>query len=142
MLPGLLSADLCSLRAGVDRLCVSVTWRCTRGPGKGEGGGGSEDELTVDPSSMWFGRTVIRSAHSLAYQQAQRLIEGSPPDVPGREGEHARSRRRPLPQLLLQQQREQQRPTHLSTGAAVPERLYEPLRCALRVLASLARSQK
>ena len=41
MLPGLLTADLCSLKGGVDRLAFSVTWEFEHvGEGEEEGGGG------------------------------------------------------------------------------------------------------
>lgn len=47
MLPGLLSADLCSLHGGIDRLAVSAIWIL------------SSDLKEV--KSTWFGRTVIRN---------------------------------------------------------------------------------
>ena len=45
MLPALLSEQLCSLRAGTDRLAVSVVW--TLSP-------------DLDVKDVWFGRTIIR----------------------------------------------------------------------------------
>jgi DIS3-like exonuclease 1 len=47
MLPALLSSNLCSLHAGVDRLAVSVIWTL------------SADIGSV--KSIWYGRTVIRN---------------------------------------------------------------------------------
>ena len=47
MLPSLLSEHLCSLRAGQDRLAVSVLW--TLGP-------------QLEVLDVWFGRTIIRWA--------------------------------------------------------------------------------
>lgn len=47
MLPSLLSEQLCSLRAGVDRCAVSVLWTLNA-------------DLSVE--SIWFGRCVIRFA--------------------------------------------------------------------------------
>jgi exoribonuclease R len=47
MLPALLSSNLCSLHAGVDRLAVSIIWTL------------SADFRVV--KSTWYGRTVIRN---------------------------------------------------------------------------------
>ncbi len=60
MLPHALSSDLCSLRPGVDRGCVSV---CT--------------DIAEDGSIVRarFARTIIRSARRLTYDQVDRLIE-------------------------------------------------------------------
>lgn len=59
MLPEALSSDLCSLRAGVDRLAFSVLAR-------------------LDSDGNMLGhklvRSVIRSRHKLAYEQAQQVI--------------------------------------------------------------------
>ncbi|KAJ2767011.1 hypothetical protein IWQ57_004127, partial [Coemansia nantahalensis] len=62
MLPAVLCEDLCSLGPGVDRLAFSVLWE-------------------MDPASgavcaTWFGRSVIRSACKLSYDDAQAAIEG------------------------------------------------------------------
>ena len=56
MLPAELSADRCSLRAGADRLAVSLAL----GPGR---------EVTAH-------RTLIRSDHTLTYPQAQAILDG------------------------------------------------------------------
>ncbi|XP_077988799.1 DIS3-like exonuclease 1 [Glandiceps talaboti] len=61
MLPGILSADLCSLIGGVDRYAVSVLWEL-----------GSNYEVL----DVWFGRTVIRSAYKMFYEAAQALHDG------------------------------------------------------------------
>jgi len=61
MLPAELSADRCSLRAGADRLAVSLAL----GPGR---------EVTAH-------RTLIRSDHSLTYPQAQAILDGAPAPV-------------------------------------------------------------
>uniref|UniRef100_A0A1I8HB46 DIS3-like exonuclease 1 n=1 Tax=Macrostomum lignano TaxID=282301 RepID=A0A1I8HB46_9PLAT len=72
MLPLLLSGNLCSLWSQVDRYAVSVIW-----------------ELTPDTEvvSVWYGRTVIRSAYKLFYEMAQRIHDGEAmetavPDIP------------------------------------------------------------
>jgi DIS3-like exonuclease 1 len=66
MLPEVLSAHLCSLRADVDRYAMSAMF-----------------EFDVDDAMAlrrtWFGRTVIRSSNALAYGDAQLLLERSPP---------------------------------------------------------------
>ncbi len=61
MLPEALSSDLCSLRENVDRLAMSVIARVDR-----EG----------DVQAYQLVRSVIRSRHKLAYEQAQEVIEG------------------------------------------------------------------
>ena len=66
MLPAELSADRCSLRAGADRLAVSLAL----GPGR---------EVTAH-------RTLIRSDHSLTYPQAQAILDGAPAPVAARGG--------------------------------------------------------
>jgi ribonuclease R len=61
MLPEALSGDACSLRAGVDRLAVSVF-------------------LTLDVSGavleQSFARSVIRSAHRFSYEEVQEVLDG------------------------------------------------------------------
>lgn len=61
MLPEALSSDLCSLRANEDRLAMSVIARLD------EDGNLTQHRLV---------RSVIRSRHKLAYEQAQEVIEG------------------------------------------------------------------
>ena len=68
MLPSVLSENLCSLRARVDRFAMSVLWEFTPG-------------LRLLPDRTWMGRTVIRSSHALTYYQAQRLIDGKHADL-------------------------------------------------------------
>jgi ribonuclease R len=64
MLPELLSADLCSLRPGQDRRCVTV-------------------ELLFDadlqPGEPLFYRSVIRSRERLTYSQVERILAGEEP---------------------------------------------------------------
>ena len=60
MLPGLLTADLCSLREKVDRLCFSVIWEMT-----------PEGEIV----GTEFHKAIIRSRASLTYAAAQNMIE-------------------------------------------------------------------
>ncbi|EZG48223.1 RNB-like protein [Gregarina niphandrodes] len=62
MLPKLLSADLCSLRSGRDRLCFSVFW-----------------EMTPDAKIVRtkFFKTVIHSVAAFTYEQAQKIIDGT-----------------------------------------------------------------
>lgn len=61
MLPGILSANLCSLVSGVDRYAVSVIWELTP---------------TYEVKDVWYGRTVIRSQYKLFYELAQAIHEG------------------------------------------------------------------
>ncbi|KAI8866480.1 RNB-domain-containing protein [Ramicandelaber brevisporus] len=64
MLPVVLSENLCSLRGGQDRFAVSVMWTF-----------GDIHQLDVDSADVWFGRTIIRSACEMAYEQAQLLLD-------------------------------------------------------------------
>jgi DIS3-like exonuclease 1 len=57
MLPGVLSANLCSLLGGVERYAVSVTWEL--------------HPTTFKVRRVWYGRSVIRSAYKLCYEDAQ-----------------------------------------------------------------------
>uniref|UniRef100_A0A3Q2Q5J1 DIS3-like exonuclease 1 n=1 Tax=Fundulus heteroclitus TaxID=8078 RepID=A0A3Q2Q5J1_FUNHE len=68
MLPGVLSADLCSLLGGVDRYAVSVLWEL--------------DAQSLAVTSVWFGRTLIRSSYQLHYELAQALLNGEEAEVP------------------------------------------------------------
>ncbi|KAI8643833.1 hypothetical protein BD408DRAFT_341610 [Parasitella parasitica] len=61
MLPPLLCEELCSLNPGVERLAFSVIWKMDK---KGK------------PVETWFGKTIIKSCAKLAYEDAQRVIEG------------------------------------------------------------------
>ena len=61
MLPEALSSDLCSLRENEDRMAFSVIARL-------------DEEGTLLQSRL--SRTVIRSRHKLAYEQAQAVIDG------------------------------------------------------------------
>ncbi|KAJ2661819.1 hypothetical protein IWW48_002213 [Coemansia sp. RSA 1200] len=63
MIPEILSERICSLRGGQDRFAVSVIW--TLDP---------ENEYSAE--SVWFGRTLIRSACEMYYEQAQDLLDG------------------------------------------------------------------
>ena len=60
MLPGLLTTELCSLRAGVDRFAFSVLITMT---------------LDADVVDARFCRSIIHSKAALAYSQAQLLID-------------------------------------------------------------------
>ncbi|HEX6064185.1 MAG TPA: ribonuclease R [Longimicrobiales bacterium] len=62
MLPDPLSSDLCSLKADVDRLAMSVMVRMD-----GQG----------NIVAHKLARTVMRSRHKLAYEQAQAVIDGT-----------------------------------------------------------------
>jgi DIS3-like exonuclease 1 len=64
MLPSVLSADLCSLHANVDRLAMSVFWEL------------DPETFEILPEKTWYGRTIIRSCASMTYEQAHRLIQG------------------------------------------------------------------
>ena len=61
MLPPALSEQLCSLNPGEDRLAFSVIFTVNK------------DAKIL---KKWFGKTIIRSAAKLAYQDAQNVIEG------------------------------------------------------------------
>ncbi|THV08492.1 RNB-domain-containing protein [Dendrothele bispora CBS 962.96] len=61
MLPPALSEQLCSLVPGQDRLAFSAIFTMTK------------DAKVV---RKWFGKTVIKSAAQLSYQDAQNVIEG------------------------------------------------------------------
>jgi exosome complex exonuclease DIS3/RRP44 len=60
MLPGLLTADLCSLREKVDRLCFSVIWEMNK-----------NGEIVKTE----FHKAVIKSRASLTYAAAQSMID-------------------------------------------------------------------
>ncbi|KAJ7420904.1 hypothetical protein WISP_45979 [Willisornis vidua] len=64
MLPHVLSADLCSLRSGVDRYAVSVLWELQEG--------------SLEVLRVRYRRTIIRSAYKLEYETAQALLDGAP----------------------------------------------------------------
>ncbi len=68
MLPETLSADLCSLMVGEDRACLAVRMTFDR---------------TGARRAHRFERGLMRSAASLAYEQAQAAIDGTPDDVTG-----------------------------------------------------------
>ncbi|KAG0371977.1 DIS3 mitotic control [Mortierella sp. AD032] len=61
MLPKVLSEQLCSLRHHVDRYAMSVMWTL-------------DSEANV--LTAWYGRSVIRSACEMEYEQAQGLLNG------------------------------------------------------------------
>ncbi|KAF8529132.1 SSD1 protein [Hysterangium stoloniferum] len=61
MLPPALSEQLCSLRAGEDRLTFSIIFTMT-------------DDARV--LKKWFGKTIIKSAAQLAYKNVQNVIDG------------------------------------------------------------------
>jgi exoribonuclease R len=71
MLPRLLSENVCSLRARVDRFAVSVLWELIRRP---DSNGTPQFEILQDRT--WIGRTIIRSTHALTYEQGKRLVAG------------------------------------------------------------------
>ncbi|KAF8314752.1 RNB-domain-containing protein [Clavulina sp. PMI_390] len=61
MLPPALTEEICSLAPGQERLAFSVVFTM------------SEDARII---KKWFGRTVIKSAAQLSYQDAQAVIDG------------------------------------------------------------------
>ncbi|KAJ2364998.1 hypothetical protein H4S02_003798, partial [Coemansia sp. RSA 2611] len=61
MIPEVLSERVCSLRGSCDRLAVSVIWNM---------------DADYNVTGTWFGRTVIRSACEMHYEQAQALLDG------------------------------------------------------------------
>lgn len=62
MLPGILSANLCSLVSGVDRYAVSVIW---------------ELDKKYEVVTVWYGKTIIRSQYKLFYELAQLIHDGA-----------------------------------------------------------------
>ncbi|KAJ2834731.1 hypothetical protein FBU31_001736 [Coemansia sp. 'formosensis'] len=62
MIPEVLSEQVCSLRGLKDRYAVSVIW---------------DLDSEYNATKMWFGRTLIRSACEMYYEQAQALLDGS-----------------------------------------------------------------
>ncbi|KAI9247989.1 hypothetical protein BDA99DRAFT_446548 [Phascolomyces articulosus] len=69
MLPETLCQDLCSLKAGEDRLAFSVIWRMDK------------EANVIDTS---FFKTIIRSNAQLSYEDAQNVLEGGhlDPSIP------------------------------------------------------------
>ena len=65
MLPGLLTADLCSLKGDLDRFAFSVLWEVS-----------PEAEII----NVEFRKSIIHSIAALTYQQAQNLID-KPDDI-------------------------------------------------------------
>ena len=63
MLPSVLSSNICSLLGGVDRYAVSVLWEL--------------DPASYNVVSVWYGRTLVRSAYKLHYEAAQDIIDGA-----------------------------------------------------------------
>ncbi|KAJ1865089.1 hypothetical protein LPJ73_000113 [Coemansia sp. RSA 2703] len=61
MIPEVLSEHVCSLHENVDRLAVSVIWQL---------------DSNLHVRDVWFGRSVIRSACELSYEQAQAMLDG------------------------------------------------------------------
>lgn len=61
MLPGILSANLCSLISGVDRYAMSVIW---------------ELDKNFEVVDVWYGKTIIRSRYKLFYEMAQAMHDG------------------------------------------------------------------
>ncbi len=77
MLPPLLSSDVCSLQGGRDRLAVSAIFILDE-----EEDGTFSFPVHSDGSLIcWFGRTVIRSACALTYQQAAGLMATNGADI-------------------------------------------------------------
>ncbi|KAJ2653200.1 hypothetical protein IWW40_000566 [Coemansia sp. RSA 1250] len=61
MIPEILSERICSLRGNCDRLAVSVMWSL---------------DSSYKVTRTWYGRTVVRSACEMFYEQAQALLDG------------------------------------------------------------------
>ncbi|KAJ2462478.1 hypothetical protein GGI03_004444 [Coemansia sp. RSA 2337] len=62
MIPEILSEQVCSLRGLKDRYAVSVIW---------------DLDSEYNATGVWFGRTLIRSACEMYYEQAQALLDGA-----------------------------------------------------------------
>ena len=78
MLPRSVAEAVCSLRARVDRLTVSVMWELAPVTAGGE--------VDYEVVAVWAGRTLIRNGNALTYQQAAALIDGrdAPPMLTAR----------------------------------------------------------
>lgn len=61
MLPEKLSNQVCSLRPNEEKLCYSIVF---------------EMDDNADIHDQWIGRTIIKSDKRLAYEEAQKIIEG------------------------------------------------------------------
>lgn len=61
MIPEVLSEQICSLRGNKDRYAVSVMW---------------DLDEKFNATNVWFGRTLIRSACEMYYEQAQAMLDG------------------------------------------------------------------
>ncbi|CAM9119012.1 unnamed protein product [Ectocarpus fasciculatus] len=75
MLPPLISSDIASLHGGKERLAMTVLWELT------------DFTFDIPEDPCWCGRSVIKSAAAMTYEQADKLItSGSifdePQDVP------------------------------------------------------------
>ena len=93
MLPSLLSSDICSLHANVDRLAVTVFWKFRVTDRKGRNVNQYADYLKLDKDGdIVFTllddgsccvdnicRTIIRSVAALTYEQGDRLVSGLDP---------------------------------------------------------------
>lgn len=84
MLPSVLSERVCSLRHHVDRYAVSVIWTLDK------------NYKVVD---TWFGRSVIRSACEMEYEQAQELLNGAD-TVPGLDNKLAKRLKKSIVKLV------------------------------------------
>lgn len=71
MLPEKLSNKLCSLRANEDKLCYSAVF---------------ELDAKAHVLSSWIGRTIIRSASRMSYEEAQAVLDGVPDVVTAQSG--------------------------------------------------------
>jgi ribonuclease R len=74
MLPALLSSDVCSLKPGVERKCVTVEMIFARS--EEDDGGGQEGDGGIEPLKTRFYRSTILSRHRLTYNQVDDLFEG------------------------------------------------------------------
>lgn len=63
MLPGLLTTDICSLRANVDRFAFSVLWEL------------KASDTSIEVVNVRFAKTVINSKAALSYDEAQALLD-------------------------------------------------------------------
>ena len=139
MLPPAISGDAASLHGGCDRWAVSTLWTLSlrRVDGKPlptddtglqgllvgavDGTGPTvvfDDPYSADAASIKMGRSLIRNAAAMTYDQAARLIDGDAPNTD-------------LPPLASS--------SALVAGHAVPRALWDGLRTALLCLTLLGR---
>ena len=129
MLPELLSSNICSLHGDKDRYAVTVLWEFRVTHADGTCVGEDEDPLELDDNNnivfnivdaKWAGRSIIRSAAAMTYEQAHHLIQGTAATA--------------FPKMA--------RVLPGQAGQPVDKRQWAPLRKDLRLLTAISRALK